>query len=143
MAQSTALPRSFRLLSELEVGEKDAKTGGGDFHTTVSFGVDGDDPQLHDWVGCIVGNETTQFAGRFYNLKIYCGEDYPKEPPTFQFVDRINIPCVDGSGRVVRDKLPYLKNWVPDNTIRGTLRAIADMMKTCPRTSQPPEGAKY
>ena len=37
------LPRSFRLLQELEVGEKDAKSGGSDYHTVVSFGVADED----------------------------------------------------------------------------------------------------
>ena len=36
------LPRSFRLLQELEVGEKDAKSGG-NYHTMVSFGVADED----------------------------------------------------------------------------------------------------
>lgn len=28
-------------------------------------------------------------------MNIHCGPDYPDNPPTFQFVSAVNIPCVD------------------------------------------------
>jgi hypothetical protein len=30
-------------------------------------------------------------------VNIHCGPDYPDNPPTIQFVSRVNIPCVDPS----------------------------------------------
>ena len=38
---------------------------------------------------------------RIYSVNIHCGPDYPDNPPTIQFVSRVNVPCVDPrSGKV-------------------------------------------
>ncbi len=39
------------------------------------------------------------------------GPNYPKEPPEIRFVTRINLPGVDGEGRVHNDQIEFLKNW--------------------------------
>ena len=32
---------------------------------------------------------------RIYSLNIHCGADYPDNPPSIQFISRVNLPCVD------------------------------------------------
>jgi hypothetical protein len=44
---------------------------------------------------------------RIYSVNIHCADDYPDNPPSLQFVSKINLPCVDPrSGKV---RLPYLR----------------------------------
>jgi ubiquitin-protein ligase len=38
---------------------------------------------------------------RIYSVNIHCGPDYPDNPPTIQFISRVNLPCVDArTGKV-------------------------------------------
>lgn len=32
---------------------------------------------------------------RIYSLKMHCGDQYPDLPPVIQFINQVNIPCVD------------------------------------------------
>ncbi len=53
-----AVPRNFRLLEELEQGEKVTKGGDGN----VSYGLDdGDDLLMRYWAGAIVGPANVRF----------------------------------------------------------------------------------
>ena len=77
--------RRFRLMEELEAGEKDK----GD--PTISYGLaDPDDRELKTWTGSVIGPMNTSFDNRFYSMVITCGDNYPKEPPTVKFCTKIN-----------------------------------------------------
>ncbi|RWW25993.1 hypothetical protein GW17_00009636 [Ensete ventricosum] len=84
--RSRRLPRNFRLLEELERGEKGIGDG------TVSYGMDdGDDIYMRSWTGTIIGPHN----GRIYQLKLFCDKDYPDKPPSVRFHSRVNMTCVN------------------------------------------------
>ncbi|KAJ6259108.1 Ubiquitin-conjugating enzyme [Drechslerella dactyloides] len=111
------VPRNFRLLEELEKGEK------GQGSDACSLGLaDGNDIMMSDWNGTILGPPHSAHENRIYSLKLNCGENYPDVPPTVQFISRIHLPCVDGTtGRVDPAKLSCLSGWKREFTMETVL----------------------
>lgn len=134
------VPRNFKLLEELEKSEK----GHGDM--SISFGlVDSSDTFLSDWNGGILGPVGTQYADRFYELRIHCNDQYPATPPDVRFISKINMTCVDKYGKVRPDKLNAMKNWNRNMGIEQILQSIRMEMCTDAnrRSRQPPDGTTY
>ncbi|PWA48474.1 ubiquitin E2 variant 1D-4 [Artemisia annua] len=104
---SKIVPRNFRLLEELERGEKGIGDG------TVSYGMDdGDDIYMRSWTGTIIGPHNSVHEGRIYQLKLFCDKDYPEKPPTVRFHSRVNMTCVNHETGVVEPKkFAVLGNW--------------------------------
>ncbi|CAM6084737.1 unnamed protein product [Calypogeia fissa] len=87
---SVIVPRNFRLLEELERGEKGIGDG------TVSYGMDdGDDVFMRSWTGTIIGPNNSVHEGRIFTVKLFCDKDYPDRPPSVRFHSRINMTCVN------------------------------------------------
>eukprot|EP01115_Flamella_aegyptia_P012452 TRINITY_DN6215_c0_g4_i2.p1 TRINITY_DN6215_c0_g4~~TRINITY_DN6215_c0_g4_i2.p1 ORF type:complete len:163 (+),score=12.70 TRINITY_DN6215_c0_g4_i2:75-491(+) len=135
------VPRNFRLLEELEKGEKGIGDG------MVSYGLaDQEDILMSSWNGTIIGPNGTTHEGRIYSLYIYCGDDYPNVPPNVKFISRVNLNCVDqDNGEIITSKFNILKNWNKNYTLETILTELRNQMTTHSNKKlvQPPEGSVF
>jgi len=133
------VPRNFRLLEELEIGEK-----GQELPPGISFGLkEQSDATLTNWIGTILGQPGTRFDGRIISISFHCGDNYPKQPPVVKFMDKVNLPFVDNSGNIVPNKFPLIGSWNRSTTILSILVEINEQMKRNGNLNQPPEGQRY
>eukprot|EP00775_Hariotina_reticulata_P009328 gene9328-9493_t len=134
------VPRNFRLLEELEKGEKGIGDG------TVSYGMeDADDMLMRFWTGTIIGPSNSVHDGRIYTLKITCDLNYPASPPEVKFQSRINMDCVLPNGRIDSNKFATLGQWRRDYTMETVLTELRRQMASPAnkKQPQPPEGTTY
>ncbi|KAF8598304.1 UBC-like protein [Ceratobasidium sp. AG-I] len=134
------VPRNFRLLEELEKGEKGIGDG------SCSYGLeDSDDIMMSRWNGTIIGPGHTVHENRIYSLKIHCSDSYPDVPPTISFLSKVNLPFVGPTGKVDTNKLPVLSSWTRSSTLETILVQIRREMAAPQnrKLPQPAEGSMY
>lgn len=138
---ASAVPRNFRLLDELEKGEH----GLGD--PNVSYGLDqGDDMTLSSWTGMIIGPAGGVHEGRMYQVRFHCGPRYPQDPPTVQFMSKVNMSCVNQQNGVVDPRgFRILGNWNQSYTMETILVELRKEMNTAAnkRAPQSAEGDTF
>jgi len=136
------IPRSFKLLDELEDAEKDK--GVPPPHTGwISLGLsDANDITLSNWNASIFGPSNTTLAERIYTLNIQVPEDYPKSPPKIRFVTKIAMENVDPKTGEVNPKL-FRDQWKMNSSMALMLCHIRNNMKAATRLQQPPEGSEF
>lgn len=134
------VPRNFKLLDELEKGERGYNEG--EHAGWISLGLDGDDIYLSDWLATVIGPQGTQIGERIYTVKVHCGENYPNVPPSVTFITRINMAHIDGNGVVTR-ACPAISNWTPSKTIFDVLCSLRELMKAAAPLPQPPLESTY
>ena len=133
------IPRNFRLLNELEKGEK------GIGNSSVSYGLaNGDDMDMKEWNCTILGPPNSTFENRIYFLNVSCAMTYPREPPVIHFKTKVNLPCVDKkSGLLLKKKIHIMKHWKYQYGLEDILLAIRDVMAMNKKLTQPEEGTEY
>ncbi|KAI3378648.1 hypothetical protein SNEBB_010889 [Seison nebaliae] len=133
-------PRSFKLLDELEDGQKRNTDG------TLSWGLENeDDHQLKFWICTIIGPSNTNFRERIYTLKVVCDETYPQKAPTVRFAHRINLQGVNTDGTLNSHNFKSLRKWTKDSCIRDILVDIKETMlkRENAKLTQPPDSSTY
>ncbi|KAJ1635470.1 Mms2 protein [Pavlovales sp. CCMP2436] len=141
MAEKIRVPRNFKLLDELEKGEKGQNTDG----VTVGLSVH-DDITLTHWNGTIFGPQGTTFDNRIYAISLSCDEQYPHKPPKLRFQSKINLPYIDqSSGEANQARCPGLCDWKESDTLDTVLTKIRRDLTTPHnrKLPQPSEGATY
>ncbi|KAG0676894.1 E2 ubiquitin-conjugating protein mms2 [Pichia californica] len=135
------VPRNFKLLEELEKGEK------GLGPDSCSYGLaDPNDITMTNWNATILGPPNSNHENRIYSLRIICDNNYPEKPPIVKFISKINLPCVDKSnGTIIPQTFKTLSNWSRSYSIEIILLDLRKLMADPhnKKLPQPKEGETF
>eukprot|EP01066_Platyproteum_vivax_P008967 Platyproteum_vivax@DN3897_c0_g1_i1.p1 len=134
------VPRSFRLLAELEKGQKGEGCEG------CTWGLErADDITLSSWSCTIFGPHGTSYENRIFSLTVKCSPEYPDKAPEVKFNTQIQLSNVERNTGKVLMSLPILSNWRRETCIEHILANLRHEMQSPNnrRSPQPPEGVCY
>uniref|UniRef100_A0A7S2GWN6 UBC core domain-containing protein n=1 Tax=Alexandrium andersonii TaxID=327968 RepID=A0A7S2GWN6_9DINO len=132
--ERVVVPRSFRLLNELERGEKSERA------SNLSWGLARDDDMfLTEWNGTIFGPIDTAFDNRIYSLQLTCGPQYPDAPPEVKFTSPIRMTCVEADGQV-KPTWGILSAWRREYTMETVLEQLRREMASSANRRLPQPG---
>ncbi|TIA68803.1 hypothetical protein E3P92_01692 [Wallemia ichthyophaga] len=136
---SVKTPRNFRLLEELEKGEKGIGDG------SISYGLaDSDDISMTHWNATIIGPGHSTHENRIYTLSVECGNGYPATPPILRFISKVNLPFVSNTGSIDTSKFTTLNKWNDATTIEKILVDLRrEMAAPDNRKLQQPKEGEY
>ncbi len=108
--------RNFKLLEELENESN---------YNGISYGLEfADDIALEHFTGMVIDRN-----GMMSNFKIYCSQNYPKEPPAVELIHNPNLPAPKNvvalfeNGKL-KSSCSVLKDWTDSCTIAKVLQYI-------------------
>jgi ubiquitin-conjugating enzyme E2 variant len=115
------VPRNFKLLAELEQGEK----GGGNYGGFISLGIknpENPDIFFHHWHATLIPDGNSALRDHIFMLSIYVPDEYPSVPPQFTFTSTMpQHKSVSSTGVVAASAL----NWRgQEGSIEGCLAEI-------------------
>jgi ubiquitin-protein ligase len=127
------VPRNFKLLAELEEGEKG---GGSGFISCGIQNPENPDIFFHHWHATIIPDQNSALRDHIFSLLIYVPDEYPSVPPTFTFQGVYPVHKSVGSSGAVS---PNALNWRGQegsiayclNEIRNKIVAGARAVKEC------------
>nr|XP_028944508.1 ubiquitin-conjugating enzyme E2 variant 1D-like isoform X2 [Malus domestica] len=132
---SIVVPRNFRLLEELERGEKGIGDG------TVSYGMDdGDDIYMRSWTGTIIGPLNDAYT----NLSFSATKIILRSHQLYDFIHESKW-LVSTMKLVEAKKFGILANWQREFTMENILIQLKKEMAASynRKLAQPPEGTYY
>ncbi|WP_411023533.1 ubiquitin-conjugating enzyme E2, partial [Salmonella sp. s51228] len=54
-----------------------------------------------NWICTVIGPARSPYEGRFYSLRIECGNNYPKIQPAVRFLSKINLSGINSHSGLV------------------------------------------
>ena len=144
-AGQVIVPRNFKLLQEYEDGEKGKGIKAPAHANFITFGIESpENPDLflHNWHAMIIGPQ----GANMWSLQIFVTDRYPFEPPSIQFITKINLRCVNQSdGRVIGSAVPEMSSrWDPQTgTIGSCLVGIRKQILQMNFSSQPSQEQQW
>lgn len=151
------VPRSFKLIAELNENEKEKNDIKSPFARHAPYcgvglgdnlGLENYSTQMSEWQGSIIGPQNTNIGDRIYTVRVYCGPNYPESPPEVWVVSpKIAMDEVDNNGKVsfqaLQRSIGSTASWNRTCSIIDTLYWVRERMVAAARNRQPPENSRY
>ena len=76
-------------------------------------------------------------------MTLKCGPNYPSQPPEVHFQSKVNLPCVNSTGKVESGKFSVFANWNGSYDMEKILIGLKNEMIAHKKLPQPADGDMY